>query len=298
MSQLIISRLCKPSLSRNFLRRTNVRLFSCTSGSDSDDDENRSFLSRPAYPFLLIDHLLNNPDSPDGGLRKRYGNLDCPKVKALMTRNSRKSSIWIDVKTTPRCIDPLSNLIFSQRDQRFYTPSPGGNYLCYLDECDELEFLGLLFDDLPKSVSQELAEVSSCSRTDHLVDSPTGELFLVKWYSEDSEQEEDNDSGMATLMPVTKKFMVFREGLQSSEYEKTMIYTEDIGDLCIFLGHSEAYCVPASSSPGLRPNCIYFVGRNFGVYDLTTKNCTNFYKKDGKPITRTSFPYWPSPVPL
>ncbi|KAH0863397.1 hypothetical protein HID58_080608 [Brassica napus] len=94
-------------------------------------------------------------------------------------------------------------------------------------------------------------------------------------------------------MHVTKKIMVYRAGVQSGYYEKTMIYTEDIGDLCIFLGHSQAFCVPVSSSPGLKPNCIYFVGRNFGVYDLTTKTCTAFSTQYDGPVRRSEFPYWP-----
>lgn len=109
-------------------------------------------------------------------------------------------------------------------------------------------------------------------------------------------------------MHKTKKFMVLREkeiGYVWSKDDKTMIYTEDIGDYCIFLGHSQAYCVPASSSPGLKPNCIYFVGYSFGVYDLTTKTCTTFltketYEKDSDivPMRSLGFPYWPPPLPL
>ncbi|CAF2107190.1 unnamed protein product [Brassica oleracea] len=159
----------------------------------------------------------------------------------------------------------MSSLMFSKEDNRFYIPSRGGNYLCYLVEKQEkLEVMDLKFDEFPASVYEEVAKLSSLSRTDHLVESPTGQLFLVKW-----------------------------AGVQSGYYEKTMIYTEDIGDLCIFLGHSQAFCVPVSSSPGLKPNCIYFVGRNFGVYDLTTKTCTAFSTQYDGPVRRSEFPYWP-----
>ncbi|CAL9225295.1 unnamed protein product [Arabidopsis halleri] len=206
------------------------------------------------------------------------------------------NSKWININTMSQCINPLSSLMFSKTDQRFYIPSLGGNFLCYLGlnskENDEPKSIDLEFDKLPKSVFQELADVSSCSRTDHLVESPTGQLFLVKWYIEEVEDHEDD-----TLMQVTKKFMVFRASESSDEYEKTIIYTEDIGDLCIFLGHSEAFCIPASTSRGLKPNCIYFVGDNFGVYDLTTKTCSTFYT-GLRPVKNVSFPYWPSPTPL
>lgn len=95
------------------------------------------------------------------------------------------SSKWININTMPQCINPLSSLMFSKADQRFYIPSLGGNHLCYLDldskEDDQPKFMELEFDNLPKF--QELADVSSCFRTDHLVESPTGQLFLVKWYN-------------------------------------------------------------------------------------------------------------------
>ncbi|KAG2319276.1 hypothetical protein Bca52824_012489 [Brassica carinata] len=213
---------------------------------------------------------------------------------------------WIDVKNAPGSINPMSSLMFSKKDETFYIPSLGGNYLCYLEEKqDKLEFMVLKFDDLPASVYEEVAKLNSFSRTDHLVESPTGQLFLVKWYGEDSQMrwwrksDKDDVNEMPILNHVTKKFMVFREGEQSDYNDTTMTYTEDIGDLCIFLGHSQAYCVPASSSPGLKPNCIYFVGRNFGVYDLTTKTCTSFYSYEDfneSPLKRIEFPYWPTPV--
>ncbi|XP_010448349.1 PREDICTED: uncharacterized protein LOC104730823 [Camelina sativa] len=385
MSRLIINRIFKPSVCKNILRPTNVRLFSSTtytSGLDSDDKTkvNQPFSSRPAYPFLLIDHILNNPDSSSDGrittcdyynspnekvvlindkdlkeevcdamtvgfsrdglqVELYYNNATSsygpaiyyeptdPKIEnveaylpplptgsqiqslamsSLPTRDKNwvvgvKSSgsqlslcrpfgscKWINIKTTPHCVNPLSSLMFSKKDKRFYIPTVGGNFLCCLDLHSEIPDLHRFkFDALPKSVFQELADVSACSRTDHLVESPTGQLFLVKWYGEDSVDYDDN-----TLNHVTRKFMVFREGEQSYQNSRTMIYTEDIGDLCIFVGHSEAFCVPASSSPGLKPNCIYFVGNNFGVYDLTTKTCTTFCTGDNVPLKNLKFPYW------
>ncbi|XP_010445451.1 PREDICTED: uncharacterized protein LOC104728120 [Camelina sativa] len=367
MAQLIINRILKPSVCKNFLRHTNVRMFSSTT----------HFSSTPAYPFLLIDYILNISDSSlDGRVTTQnysskgkkvyindeklieevcdamtvgfsrdglesclafgsdhevtiYYNPSDPKLEdatvhlpSLPTdseiQNLAMSSLpvrdkdwvvgvklsgsrlslcrpfgsskWININTMPQCINPLSTLMFSKRDQRFYIPSIGGNYLCYLDlnskEDEKPKFIDMEFDNLPKSVYQELAEVSSCSRTEHLVESPTGQLFLVKWYRKDMEDYEND------LIHVTEKFMVFRENEQSDKYGMTMIYTEDIGDLCIFVGHSEAFCVPASSSNGLKRNCIYFVGHNFGVYDLTTKTCTTLYTEKDVPLGRFDFPYW------
>ncbi|KAJ4869684.1 hypothetical protein Rs2_37451 [Raphanus sativus] len=376
MSHIIVNRLFKPSVSRKFLRHTNVRLFT----------------SDQPYPFLLVDHILKNPNSPKAGqgieysscrkeneifiTDKEVANNVCDAMTAGFSRDGLKlentyrgiaihyknvsaqlpplpagskiqslamsslptrekdwvvgvklsgsrlslcrpfgSCKWIDIKNAPGSINPMSSLMFSKKERSFYIPSLGGNYLCYLPKgLDKLEFMDLEFDDLPASVYEEVAKLSSYSRTDHLVESPTGQLFLVKWYGEDSEVLMDSDSDSnsnkdgkmrcLTLKQVTKKFMVFRAGEQSDHYDKTMIYTEDIGDLCIFLGHSQAFCVPASSSPGLKPNCIYFVGNNFGVYDLATKTCTTFHTYEDYvdyekgPVKRIEFPYWPTPVSL
>lgn len=102
-------------------------------------------------------------------------------------------------------------------------------------------------------------------------------------------------------MQKTKRFMVFKKQETKNEENacnvSDVFYTENIGDHCIFLGHGEAVCVPASSSPGLKPNCIYFVGHNYGVYDITTQTCTLFYTEKG-PLRSTQFPYWLHPFSL
>ncbi|CAH2077928.1 unnamed protein product [Thlaspi arvense] len=250
MSQLVSSRLSWPSVCKNFIRRTHVRLFSSTtdtSGSDSDDEGHEATVkwpsSTPAYPFLMVDHILNNPD------------------RILTSFRSKMQFSTLDKKVEDQVCDAMT--------------------------------VGV-----PKS------KAWPCSRTDHLVESPTGQQFLVKWYCDDLEEfdrdsDVDDDVSLTSrLEHETAKFVVFREGHQSYSLKKTMIYTEDIGDLCIFLGHSEAFCAPASSSPGLKPNCIYFVGLNFGVYDLTTKTSTIFCKETENPLRRLKFPYWPSPSPL
>ncbi|EOA18885.1 hypothetical protein CARUB_v10007515mg [Capsella rubella] len=308
MAQLIINRVFKPSVCKNILRHTNVRMFSSTT----------HFSSTPAYPFLLIDHILNIqhssldgrvttedlykekkvcindkklieevshamtvgfsrdgvqnvtvylPSLPTGCKIQNVAMSSLPVrdkdwVVAVKLSGSRLSlcrpfgsSKWINIET--KCINPLSSLMFSKTDERFYIPSAGSKVCVY----------------------KEMEKVNSCSMTDHLVESPTGQLFLVKWYSKEIEDFENE-----TLMPLTEKFMV------------TMMYTEYIGDLCIFIGHSEAFCVPASASYGLNPNCIYFVGHNFGVYDLATKTCTTLYTDDDDvPLRNLDFPYWPPP---
>ncbi|EFH49393.1 hypothetical protein ARALYDRAFT_908291 [Arabidopsis lyrata subsp. lyrata] len=66
----------------------------------------------------------------------------------------------------------------------------------------------------------------------------------------------------------TRTFVVFRQDLEQGIGS----YTEDIGDLCIFLGQREAFCVSATEYPGLHPNSVYYAssGTGFGYYDLSS----------------------------
>lgn len=71
------------------------------------------------------------------------------------------------------------------------------------------------------------------------------------------------------LLIKTHKIMVFRQ-----DNEKEIgLYTEDIGDLCIFVGENEPFCLSASNYPGLKPNSVYFAGHcsGFGVCDLASR---------------------------
>lgn len=86
--------------------------------------------------------------------------------------------------------------------------------------------------------------------------------------------------------------MVFRE--EETTQGRIMCYTEDIGEMCIFLANNEAFCIPASSCPGLKPNSIYFMGRGLGFYDLTTGDAHHYRAPDGAPSVLTT-PYWLPP---
>lgn len=95
---------------------------------------------------------------------------------------------WIDIETTHghESICPYSSLMYSKKDQRFYIPTPGGEYLCSfgLDfkEEDKPKYDHIWKKDLPQYMFYELEEMNSFTRTDHLVESPSGERFLISWY--------------------------------------------------------------------------------------------------------------------
>ncbi|XP_010445122.1 PREDICTED: uncharacterized protein LOC104727744 [Camelina sativa] len=211
---------------------------------------------------------------------------------------SGSGSQWININTSGS-VHPFSSLMYSKKNNKFLTVCPSGLYYWSLDlhameEEDYFEpkfhYLSNQTDHVKEVLRIDLEEFIWCSRTDHFVESPSGEHFLVKWYLI-TYIFMHKFGNLGTIYHKTKGFLVFRVDTICGD----LVYTEDIGDLCIFLGHNEACCVPASSSPGLRPNSIYYVGRNFGVHDIAADITTTFYAKDNLPLTSTEFPYWPAP---
>ncbi|KAF2614622.1 hypothetical protein F2Q70_00008945 [Brassica cretica] len=111
-------------------------------------------------------------------------------------------------------------------------------------------------------VQSQLQQLSQCYRTEHLVEAPTGETFIVKWYSDLLLWGSERNFGN----PRWQRFMVFK-----IQYDQicTAVSTKDIGDLCIFLStKGEPFSVKASLY-GLNPNYIYYVGHfNFGKVNI------------------------------
>ncbi|ANM58297.1 hypothetical protein (DUF295) [Arabidopsis thaliana] len=86
-------------------------------------------------------------------------------------------------KQIPFICSENSNLMYSKRDQRFYLPAPGGNYLCSWDLHfdNDPKFNELVFLNLPELPQSEWELLNSCFKEDHWVESPSGQSFLVKW---------------------------------------------------------------------------------------------------------------------
>ncbi|CAN6858637.1 unnamed protein product [Brassica oleracea var. botrytis] len=164
------------------------------------------------------------------------------------------------------------------KDQRFYVPTPGSDYFYSLDpnskENDHPEFVDMFPDYLPEEhLDHDVDEMNSCATTVHFVEAASGEQFFVKCFFKD--QLEIDDKGLEQVTRRTRQFMVFRaeDHPRIEEHRKELLYTEDTGDFCIFLGQGEPFCVRASMHPGLRANYIYFSGYNFGAYDITNRCC-------------------------
>lgn len=101
---------------------------------------------------------------------------------------SDSGSGWININTSGT-VHPFSSLMYSKKNKKFLTLSPSGEYFWYLDlhfneESVQPNLSYLLFEEDPlrKLYKTELEDYIWRSRTDHLVESPSGEHFLVKWY--------------------------------------------------------------------------------------------------------------------
>ncbi|KAL0728963.1 hypothetical protein Bca4012_025056 [Brassica carinata] len=80
------------------------------------------------------------------------------------------------------------------------------------------------FQKLPKLPMATRDLMDSCCKSEHLVESPTGETFLVKQYKKTAEIVE----GVAQLKTV---FLIVFE----LDEEGNAVYTQDMGDLSMFL---------------------------------------------------------------
>jgi len=79
----------------------------------------------------------------------------------------------------------------------------------------------------------------------------------------------------------TKTVMVFK-----LDEKGNAVYTQDIGDLYIFLSKSEPFCVPASSFPGMSSNRVEILDVNENVVvDLSDYSMTGGNARFGAPYS-------------
>lgn len=92
---------------------------------------------------------------------------------------------------------------------------------------------------------------------------------------------------------VMEMFLVFREEEEdqvTSKGTRNMCFTQDIGDLCIFLSKNDPFCVVASSCPGLIPNSIYMMGNCLTICHLTNGTLGSFDPPKEMPFTHFWIP--------
>ncbi|CAN7048145.1 hypothetical protein Bca4012_073884 [Brassica carinata] len=173
-------------------------------------------------------------------------------------------SEWTHIETPNNFF--TSAVMHSMRDQKFYLHSPDTAPTDLIKTCSDFPpvspYRRFPFSDIPKT-TQDLYQ-SSIFRTQYLVESPSGDSFIVIWCMAGGKMEKET----SRLMCDTKGFMVFNQ----DHGKKLCSYTQDIGDLCIFLGKNESFCVSATKYPGLNPNSVYFEGSEtgFGFYELSS----------------------------
>ncbi|KAJ0267122.1 Uncharacterized protein HA466_0009970 [Hirschfeldia incana] len=163
-------------------------------------------------------------------------------------RPAQSQPEWTNIKIEDPCFFS-SRVMFSKIYDRFRIPGSGGNLIGSWDlnkPKNNPKIQRLQYQNLPKltKIKRELLDL--CSTSEHLVESrTTGETFLVKWFRKTSRR--------LSLMR-TKALMVFK-----IDEEGNAVYTQDIGDLVMYISKSEPFCVPASSFPGLDRNSVQIV---------------------------------------
>ncbi|CAN7121757.1 hypothetical protein BRARA_B00925 [Brassica rapa] len=199
------------------------------------------------------------------------------------------NSEWIHIETSLPLV-PASELMYSKRDKAFYFTSAKGLYMGSLPlssnkkEKKKIKYQEVRLCNFPKIPGEML---DRCFASKHLVESPSGDLFLVKWYAQCTHIEEDGNGEAQGIHSKTKRFMVFRQDKKRRGY---FSYTEDIGDLCIFLSKGEALCLSSSMYPGLKPNSIYYIGHGLGSYDLASGAVHSFESLGATMLNHA--PFW------
>ncbi|CAH8279558.1 unnamed protein product [Arabidopsis lyrata] len=192
-----------------------------------------------------------------------------------------RDSEWTSINIPFSC-DFDSQVVYSRKDQMFYLLTTGCPYIAALDLKNNKDptFLQIQFQNFPLVPQHEWEILASCSRSDYIAESSSGERFIVQWYL--TYVESWGNGNITKVLRKTKQFMVFREEGEHKFQRSKMItnYTENIGDLCIFIENNETFCLEASKYSGLRPNSIYYVGHGFGVYDISKKSVREYDVSD------------------
>ncbi|KAF8116860.1 hypothetical protein N665_0014s0121 [Sinapis alba] len=179
-------------------------------------------------------------------------------------RPAQRNSEWTNISVENPCFFS-SRVMFSKKEDKFLFPGSGGQLIGSWDLGKEkLNIKRLQFKNLPvlAKTTQELLD--SCCTIENLVESvTTGETFLVKQYKKTAEI-------IKSVVPKLKTEYVM---VLKLDEEGNAVYTQNIGDLCIFISRSEPFCVPVTSLPGTNPNFVYILDFDefayFNVADYT-----------------------------
>ncbi|RID60837.1 hypothetical protein BRARA_E00032 [Brassica rapa] len=175
-----------------------------------------------------------------------------------------QSPEWTNFKIENPCFCSSSRVMYSEKHNMFRILGSGGHLIGSWDPCnpsDDPKLHKVHFQNLTKLHMATRELMDSCFTIEHLVESrPTGETFLVKQYKKTAKNKEGVD------IMKTEFLMVFK-----LDDEGNAVYTQDMGDLAMFLSMSEPFCVPASSFPGsMYPNnVIIYDYDEMGIVDVS-----------------------------
>ncbi|KAF2618744.1 hypothetical protein F2Q68_00039177 [Brassica cretica] len=167
---------------------------------------------------------------------------------------------WTNIRVTDHSFFS-SRVIFSKRDQMFTLLASGGHHTGSWDlhkHKDNPKLQKLNFQNLPAFTKIIANLIDSSYITEHLVESSAGITYLVKWYVHSTVDDDTRDV-------KTKGLVVFR-----LDQEGNAFYTNDIGDVNIFISKNEPFCLSASSHHDLEPNTVFLVDSDeFGFINLS-----------------------------
>ncbi|XP_020867900.1 uncharacterized protein LOC110224833 [Arabidopsis lyrata subsp. lyrata] len=230
----------------------------------NEPDTNRKRISLP--PFVTLPHCQTQVVTNIAMTSSCPEDDDCVvAVKFLgpqlsLFRPARKNSEWTNIRIT----DPVffnSRVMYSTRDEMFSMPASGGAYIGSWNLGEDIhnhKLKHLWFPKFPEMVQSEWELLNSYCTSEHLVEfEPTGETFLVKWYTKSNCRR--------TGRVETQRFMVFK-----IDEKGNAVYTTDIGDRSILLlSKGEAFCVQPSLCDKKPNNVICFKGLDdYGIAHL------------------------------
>ncbi|CAH8357009.1 unnamed protein product [Eruca vesicaria subsp. sativa] len=159
---------------------------------------------------------------------------------------AQSNAEWIHIRISNPCFFS-SHVMYSEKEDMFRIIGSGGHLVGSWNLGKKPKFQRLQFQNLPELSKAKRELLYSCNTSEHLVESrTTGETFMVKWYKRIAK----TIYGIERM--ETKALMVFK----IDEQQGNAVYTQDIGDLCIFLSRSESFCVPACLARHMRRNRV------------------------------------------
>ncbi|KAH0895089.1 hypothetical protein HID58_057518 [Brassica napus] len=190
--------------------------------------------------------------------------------------SAQGNSKWFNIRIANPCFFS-SRVMFSKKHNMFRIPGAGGQLIASWDLCEDKhtpKFQELRYHFLPEPTEAEREVMDTCLTSEHMVESQsTGETFLVKCFRQTMD-------GIAVLQ--TKGVMAFRVTPKGNS-----VYTQDIVDLTIFISKAEAFCVRASSFPGVSPNHVYILDvMEISFFKLPDSSITTLTERIMSPYRR------------